>query len=307
MTRLPPDYHRRRRGPRRGDDYDDYDDDAMSGSARRDEVARLTSTKSGRAKLVLSSAAAGYGIGTFLARSTLPRGAADTVGPASAALFATLTFLRNDYGELSKSLGAALVLVAGRAGGVRRRYPTKSHLKSMLAMGRRTPFPPLTSEPDDEGVVNENPWTYRPRARRDLPPDAEGPDPEFSMIKCAIAAAAVGGICGSDLPLIPSWMGAAGGAAALAFLSTLRSARGDLARTAGMRVVAILTELLEVNNELGVAGKAATVGGKIFDRVMILDRKHRIKDRLTAGMAWAFDKAQGAVKQVRSDMEERRG
>jgi len=74
----------------------------------------------------------------------------------------------------------------------------------------------------------------------------------------------------------------------------------------GMRVVGLGQEVIDINAELGVLRKSAVVGGKIFDKCMILDRKHRIKDRLISGFHWAYDQVTRTASQVQSDIKQDR-
>ena len=73
----------------------------------------------------------------------------------------------------------------------------------------------------------------------------------------------------------------------------------------GMKVVSLVEELLDINSELQLLGKLQVVNGKIFDKLLILDRKHKIKDKVTSILQWIFQNASRAAKQVRADMEER--
>jgi hypothetical protein len=61
---------------------------------------------------------------------------------------------------------------------------------------------------------------------------------------------------------------------------TWRNPRGDLARSCGMRVVSAVGELWEIQTNLAIITKATVVSSQIIDQAMVLDRKHRVKDRL---------------------------
>lgn len=63
----------------------------------------------------------------------------------------------------------------------------------------------------------------------------------------------------------------------------------------GMRVVALVEEFLEINNELRVIQKLGTVSGKILDKILILDRKHRIKDRIAGGITYVYNQVSRAA------------
>jgi hypothetical protein len=205
-------------------------------------------------------------MGTFLGHSLHlpPRFVATLV----AILFFISTFLRNPYGECVKSLGLMLILVVQRFSRIRNRYPTLSHVKSSLRLAPRQAFP------------SENPW--------------EGGD-DFSMLPTLLAMAFVGSISGGNLPLLPTWMGALIGGGLFAVWTTLNDARGDLARSMGMRVVATGQELWNINVELELMHKVGVVSGKILDKLLILDRKHRIKDRILRGASFLYDQVSKAA------------
>lgn len=73
----------------------------------------------------------------------------------------------------------------------------------------------------------------------------------------------------------------------------------------GMKVVSLVEELLDINSELQLLGKLQVVNGKIFDKLLILDRKHKIKDKVTSILQWIFQNASRAANQVKADIEER--
>lgn len=186
-------------------------------------------------------------------------------------LFIVCTFLRNPYGELSRALGMALILALQRTQYIRRKYPAWPHIKACIGAGPRVP----TDTQEDYNAL-------------------------FAMI----AMAFVGFACGGSLPLLPTWMGAMAGGAALVFLTTLPSSNGDLARTMGMRVVSLFEEVLSINSDLKMMSKVGIVSGKILDKVLVLDRKHRIKDRLIAAFSWAYEQVSRTAQQVQTDIRD---
>lgn len=194
-------------------------------------------------------------------------------------------FLRNDYGELSRALGLALLMTLQRTKSVRKEYPTMVHLKAMIRQGPRKPFPPV-----DEG---SSPWRYEP---------VYEDDPEFKMTYALLAMALVGSFCGGNVPLLPQWMGGIIGAVLFASFTSGSNARGDLGRTMGMRVVGFLQLILRINTELRILAKAATVGGLIFDKFMIMDRKHRIKDKIVAICKWGYDRVSTTAAEMQADL-----
>ncbi|KAL3779733.1 hypothetical protein ACHAWO_011590 [Cyclotella atomus] len=271
----------RERRRRRSDNGDRY------ASPRRDAVTIYMSTRMGAAKVRLGSIVVGAALGSFIGKSLMNDAVKMSVIMAGLLFFAG--FLRNDYGELSRALGLALLMTLQRTKSVRKEYPTMVHLKAMIRQGPRTPFPPV-----EEG---SSPWRYEP---------VYEDDPEFKMTYALLAMALVGSFCGGNVPLLPQWMGGVIGALLFASLTSGSNARGDLGRTMGMRVVGLLQLVLKINTELRILGKAATVGGLIFDKLMIMDRKHRIKDKIVAICRWGYDKVSNTAAEMQADLNDDR-
>lgn len=259
-------------------------------SARQDAIARYRSTKMGKIRLGTSSFLVGSTIGGFVGQSIFNNG--KMMALFCGFMFWIMSLLRNDYGEMSRSLGLGLIYLLQRTRGVRRQYRTGPHIRSMCRLGPRKPFPPLM-----EGG-EENPWRYAPMSRD---------DPDFEMAKALLSVVLIGSICGGNVPLIPTWIGSAGGAAAFAIFGMGKNARGDLIRTMGMRVVALTGEAMRINADLRIASKVLIVSGKVFDKIMILDRKHRIKDRIVKGATMAYDMASRTFTSVQSDIQQGNG
>lgn len=269
-----------RRRRRRDDDFDSY-----RSSPRRDAVTMKMSTRRGALQVRFGGMIVGAALGGFIGKSLMN----DPVmmsAVMSSLLFLT-GFLRNDYGELSRALGLAFIMTLQRTRSVRKEYPTLPHLKAMIRQGPRKPFPPV-----EDG---ESPWRYEPIYRN---------DPEFKMTYALLTMALVGSFCGGNVPMLPAWMGGIIGAVAFASLTMGSNARGDLGRAMGMRVVGLVKVVLDIQSDLRILGKAATVGGLIFDKVMIMDRKHRIKDRIVAISKWGYEKVSRTADQVKEDMDD---
>ena len=259
-------------------------------TARRDAVQTyISKNRLGRFHIMSSSTLVGYGVGAFLGRSIT--NSAQPLAHIFAALFCTLTILRNHYGELSKALGLGLIMTAGRLGKVRRQYPTGPHLKAILNMGQREPFPPVYSS-------RENVWRYKVRE------GYEDIDPDFNMMRTVAAMVLIGGFCGGNFPLVPTWLGGTAGAAALALGTTLRGPKGDLYRTMGMRVVSLVGEMMDVVGELGLARKGAHTTGRMFDKMLFLDRKHGIRKKVGAVVSFIAEKVSRTANEVKADMDE---
>lgn len=290
-------------------DADDRDL-AKFASARRDAVTRYMSTRRGRALLRLSSTLVGAGVGTFIGRSLLGRNSASqTVALTMAVLFLLGTFLNNSdnvFAELSKAMGLALIFAVQRYRRIQKKYPTWNHIKASLGMVERRPFPPA-----------ENPWTYRADDARqeDVDHDIDMNSPtavvEFNMLYTIIAMAFCGSACGGNVPLLPTWMGALAGAGIFVLACQARNARGDLARSMGMRVVSLGQEMVEMNRELGLLVKLGRVSARILDKLMVLDRKHNVRDRVVAGVSFLYDQISATASRMQTDIrqqqQERRG
>ncbi|CAJ1960487.1 unnamed protein product [Cylindrotheca closterium] len=102
--------------------------------------------------------------------------------------------------------------------------------------------------------------------------------------------------CGGSIPIIPTWIGSLAGTGMCAFLCTLSSAKGDLCRTMGMRIVALLQELWHIQTELRIIPKAAVVTSQVIDKMMLFDRQHRIKDRFLSLATRAYEKITSEIQ-----------
>eukprot|EP00752_Nemacystus_decipiens_P009365 g8369.t1 len=149
----------------------------------------------------------------------------------------------------------------------------------------RRPFPPA-----------ENPWKYkRADALAELEEAGVADDgdlpAEFSMAKSLLSVAFLGGFAGylvSQFPFVflPTFMLALGGGGFLAYVATTRNARGDLTRLLGMRMVAFLGLISEINSDVALLfTKAQMVGGICFSKAMFWDSKYHIKDRVVVMLA----------------------
>ena len=208
------------------------------------------------------------------------------------------TWFRTPMGELSRAVGLSLILVLQRTQRIRREYPTWRYVAASVgilrggprdARGRPRgprPFPPA-----------RNPWNYSPRSPR---------DPDFNMIYTVASMAIVGSTVGGNLPFIPNWIGALMGAASFAFACTWQNShRGDLARTMGMRVVRAVSELWEIQADLQIIPKATVVSSQVIDKAMILDRKHRVKDRFLSFANKSYAQASKVAEQIQTQQRGR--
>lgn len=205
---------------------------------------------------------------------------------------------RTPWGELVRATALSVLLVVQRTRQIRQQYPTWRYLPGALfrydqnnRRSRRLPPPfPLA----------RNPWRYAPRR-----PD----DVDFNMLYSIMAMAFVGSTCGGNMPMIPTWLGSLVGAATFALGCTLTpSPRGDLCRTMGMRVVAMVQELWDIQQQLGIVPKAAVVSSQVIDRLMVLDRQHKVKDRFLTVVNAGYEqvvKTASKVQEQRMDAQGR--
>jgi hypothetical protein len=206
--------------------------------------------------------------------------------------FLISTWFRTPSGELTRAVGLSIMLVLQRSRKIRKDYPTWNYIPAAVGFRSRSnsrgsgrqrrpplrPFPPT-----------RNPWQYTPRSDN---------DPDFNMVYAIVSMALVGSTCGGSLPIIPTWMGAVAGASTFAYACTWLSPRGDLARICGMRVVKAVGELWEIQADLQIIPKATVVSSQLIDRVMILDRKHRVKDRFLSLASRGYDQATRVAAQI---------
>ena len=80
-----------------------------------------------------------------------------------------------------------------------------------------------------------------------------------------------------------------------------------MTRSMGMRVVALCEEMLRINTDLEILSKGGVVSGKIFNKIMFLDSKHRIKDRIVAGASFAAGQIANQMNRVQNDMNQEGG
>ena len=260
----------------------DYRNLPRYSSARTDPVTRFMSNSKGRTLLWFSSGTVGAALGAAIGHSLQlhrPKAAAMTGAVVWGTLFWWRNHNNNAYVELVRALGLTLIWAVQRSRSVRRRYPT--HLAAALGLAPRRPFPPLARDDDSDNL-----WNYSNKLD-----DSGSMAEQFNMLYSVLALALVGCVCGGNLPLLPTWLGALAGAGVLATAATLPNARGDLVRTMGMRVVAMAGVVVNINRELQLLRKMGTVSGLVLDKILILDRQHRIKDRILAGASFLYEQA----------------
>lgn len=200
------------------------------------------------------------------------------MGVLGAVIFFVGSFFRTPFGELVRALGLSLILVLQRTSNVRKKYPTWRYVKAAIGSKKRNlrPFPP-----------SRNLWMYEPRRPGDV---------NFSMLYSILAMSFIGSLCGGSVPIIPTWIGSLAGAGIFAFGCTLSSAKGDLCRTMGMRIVALLQELWYIQTDLRIIPKAAVVTSQVIDKMMLFDRQHKVKDRFLSLATRAYDEVSSKMQ-----------
>jgi hypothetical protein len=263
-------------------------------SARTDAVTRFQSSSvSNRLKLTASCGLLGAGCGIFLSKSMSGKqkqtpSFIDPLILGMATLFIITSQLRNPYGELVRTLGFLLIRIGQRSRYIRKKYPGSHYVLPALAFTERRPYPMTSSR--------NNPW----KKRSDIVDDD---DDDFSMWYAILANLLMGGILlgGSHIiPFLPTSLASLLGASVFGYMTTLPDARGDLARVMGMRVVGVVREAVALNSELHVLSKSGVVISNVLDKLLILDRQHRIKDKFLALAHFIYDKV---ILRVQSDMQ----
>ena len=240
----------------------------------------------------------GCAVTAFLGQSLLGHTPSIALLVVTSILFSILTWLRNNiYGELIRAISLTIILSFRRSIQIRNQYPAHLYLYNAI-MGdtttnvkrRRKPFPPTN-----------NPWTW---SSDNISSDADDDNNitiEFQMIPTVVAMAFIGSVIGTNIPLLPSSLGALLGAATLAYSTTLSSSRGDLCRCMGMRVVALAREFMTIaNTDLHLPNKSAVVASAVLDKLLILDRQHSIRQRVGSGISALID----AVSRIQRDMQQ---
>ena len=261
-------------------------------SARQDVVTRyIMESYWNRCYVTLSAAMVGCVVISFLGQSLLGQVPSSSILLATSILFSILTWLRNDiYGELIRAISFTIIFSVQRSIQIRNQYPAYQYLYNAIlgdtttnAKRRRRPFPPTN-----------NPWTWSSNQDED-------DDIVFQMIPTVVAMAFIGSVMGTNIPLLPSSLGALLGAASFAYTTTLSSSRGDLCRCMGMRIVAFVREFITIaNTDLHLPQKSAVVASAVLDKLLILDRQHSIRQRIGSGITAMID----TVSRIQRDMQQ---
>lgn len=242
-------------------------------SARSDPVTYYWTRH--RVRMILSAAFLGASLGTFVGHALGIMALIRPLAYTLAALCVAGLFQRTSvFGELIRCLALVFLRAFMSLAYIRKQYPT--HIAACLG-GTRHPFPPLA---DEDGSSEDGTQ-----------------QPPFPRLYAMIASGTVGSFVLGTFPLLPTWLGALAGFAAGSLATTLPDARGDLARTVGMRGVALLRETARLNRELHVVPKTMRFTEAVWDRLLFLDKQHRLKDRVVRIVSWMYTKATSAIQQ----------
>lgn len=276
-------------------------------------LAMYKSTRGGSFAITVSSIIVGAALGMFIAKSL------HVLPPTSTSILVSLFFFlssltkfkppnagnqdkspTNPFSLLTQTLGLTFILLLQRTQDIRKQLPTKPHLANILRPNRypRRPFPPQDNDDDDDENDSSNPWKYQIRPQDSIYME------QYGILKVLLSMAFVGAICGANMPLIPTWIGGLGGASLFCYIVTLRNSKGDLGRTMAMKVISLITELFQLNDELAILTKSGVVLNIIFDKLLILDRKHSIRHKFTSAIKWIYDQIMAIVNNVRADVEQ---
>eukprot|EP00934_Nitzschia_sp_Nitz4_P008215 Nitzschia sp. Nitz4//scaffold208_size52459//14211//15336//NITZ4_006808-RA/size52459-augustus-gene-0.2-mRNA-1//1//CDS//3329541645//8205//frame0 len=235
----------------------------------------------------------GTSLGIALAKSLIPRLAKPMawLGGILFFFFSTV-FRRSSTGEWVRALAVSFLLSFQQIHEIRRTYPVRRYIFTYLFRRNRTrallrPFP------------MGNPWQESSTFTSTVASSPAAKQPPFHMLYCLMAMAMVGSVCGANLPLIPTWLGSILGAGLLVYGCTLEGGvaqgrphtdlRGDICRLMGMRVVAWVQAWIQIQRQLDILPKTMVVFSRILDRLLILDRQHRLRDRLMGWLQSLYD------------------
>lgn len=296
-------------------------------SARNDPVTRFQSISQSRRFLLIMSAgivSAGF---CHLILPTSLSGRIHAVAGVGGILLAWLG--KGKTSDYLRSWAFALLWMIQRSRWIRRQYPTVGHWKAMIGMASRLPYP---SQLRADSTVPINLWTYRPedadlegndeteqdaeiveerdrnapssRNNRRISSSLSYGHPPFRMLY-AFSAICLTGSCvgGMLLPFLPRWMGGLIGAGWMSYSVTRPTAYGDLIRVAAMRVVAAAVVFYRISQELKLGPQSVALATTLFDTILVMDRQHRIRDRLGSIIMIVYDQILRLIQQFQNQSQ----
>ena len=254
-----------------------------------DMVEKYCSTISGKTLIVFSSSIVGLSLGGILSAWFVGnRNLCCSIGIFIGFLLAL--FNNNAFSKLFRGLGLGLILFMKHLPGVLKPYPVLRQIVSATGLSPRRPFPPC-----------ENPWRYVPNLRNDI---------EFSMYQSVAAIGFLGSLLGwtigkiVNIFILPSWLLTICFGSCFAYISTLRDARGDLARCTGMKIAALVGLLRDIDNQLLITSRFMKALHISFLTANQVDRQYGIRDKLMNILGRIYTILSGAAAQVQNDMAE---
>merc|ERR1719469_890890 len=99
----------------------------------------------------------------------------------------------------------------------------------------------------------------------------------------------IGAFVGGTIPFIPTSIGGICGAFFFTYFCTMDNARGDLFRVLSIRIHLLFFDILKnLMLDLEILRKIQRVMNKVIQLCFILDRKHRIYDKLSNAVAFVY-------------------
>jgi hypothetical protein len=228
-------------------------------SARQDVITRyIQESFWHRLSLSASASLVGTALSTALSFSLGGTGLSPPWGLGIAIVYALLIWVRqNIYAELLRAASMAALLSWQRWQRIRRRYPTGRYLYAAVVRGApRRPFP----DPND--------------------------DADFVLLPTCLAMAVLGAAAvPGNIPLLPTSLTRIVAAILVGYTTTLPTRSGDVCRCLGTRVRVWLSEWRRLARQVELPRHAGVVAAALFDRAMILDRQHRVRQRLATAVA----------------------
>ena len=167
---------------------------------------------------------------------------------------------------------------------IRRQYPTRPNLVALVSQKPRVPFPPN---------CNDKYWRYGS--------NGEDTDVHFEMTKSCLLmfllSATLGFYTTSHIPLVPNFAGAIAYGVVSFSLMTSATKMGDCTRIAGQRLSSLLNVATNLERDVFLIRKASTVSGVVVGRIMVFDRKHRIRDGVGTLMDGIWRKVAGGEEE----------
>eukprot|EP01036_Dinobryon_divergens_P025491 gene25491-34043_t len=164
-------------------------------------------------------------------------------------------------------------------------------MKGLLMLGERRNFPPFT----------ENPWKY-------FPSDGEDDVLNFKMMNTLIGLVLSGAVIGwkiaKQIPLLPGWIGAIGGASSLGYGGTMRDGRGDMLRFLGHSLHAAIREISQTMDDVKLRESLSVVLGQVVSFLQNMDEKFGIMEKVQALLAEMMKVVKAIVGNAQSNRDD---